>query len=204
MNSLRFSTLFVILSVFLMTTLAEAGGPMEQVRASVDKVLNILRDKELKKPEKAEERREKIKTVVHERFNFDEMAKRSLAIHWAKRTPAEKKEFVELFSDLLGRSYMKMIEGYADEQILYIAESIDGNYAIVKTKVLTREKREIPIDYKLIRANAKWEVYDVVIEGVSLISNYRTQFNRIIRTHSYQELVRRMKSKLEAEALGQP
>jgi phospholipid transport system substrate-binding protein len=187
-----------------MTTLAEAGEPMEQVRASVDKVLNILRDKELKKPEKTEVRREKIKTVVHERFNFDEMSKRSLAIHWAQRTPAEKKEFVDLFSDLLERSYTKKIEGYTDEQILYTAESVEGNYAIVKTKVLTKNKTEIPIDYRLIRANTKWEIYDVVIEGVSLINNYRTQFNKIIRTQSYQELVKRMKSKQEAETFGQP
>lgn len=178
---------------------AYAGEPTLQVKQTVDKVLEILRNKELKKPEKTTERRSAIRKVIDERFDFEEMAKRSLALHWKDRTPAERKEFIPLYADLLERAYIKKIEDYTDEDVLYIGESINNEYAIVKTKVITKRKVEIPIDYRLLRKDGKWEVYDVLIEGVSLVSNYRTQFNKIIRTQSYEELVRRLKNKQEEE-----
>lgn len=140
-----------------------------------------------------------MRKVVGERFDYEEMAQRSLALHWKKRTAAEKKEFVPLYSDLLERSYVKKIESYTEEKILYVGETIEGEYAVVKTRIITKRNVEVPIEYKLMKKSSKWEVYDVIIEGVSLVNNYRNQFNKIIRTDSYEELVKRMKNKQEEE-----
>lgn len=131
------------------------------------------------------------------------MAKRSLALFWKQRTPEEKKGFVSLYSDLLERSYIKKIENYSDEKIIYTDEKIDDGYAIVKTKIITKRNVEIPIEYKLLKKNNKWDVYDVVIEGVSLVNNYRNQFSKIIRTSSYEELVKRMQNKQDEELFGE-
>jgi phospholipid transport system substrate-binding protein len=191
-----FSVLFFIL--FLLSSLvnrAYAGLPTDQVKQTVDEVIDILKNKELKKPEKESERRAAIRKVVGERFDFEEMSKRSLALHWRNRTPDEKKEFVSLFSDLLERAYIRKIEKYTNEKILYTGERIDGEYAVVDTEIVTRRNVETPIEYRLLKEDGKWAVYDVVIEGVSLINNYRTQFNNIIRDNSYQELVKRIRNK---------
>ena len=178
---------------------AYADSPTHQVKQTVDKVLDILKNKELKRPEKTKERRALIRKTISERFDFEEMAKRSLALHWRKRTPEERKEFVPLYADLLERSYIKKIESYTDEKILYVNEKVNGEYAEVDSKIITKRNVEIPMEYRLLKKNGKWEVYDVVIEGVSLVNNYRTQFNKIIRTDSYEELVKRMKDKQEQE-----
>ena len=182
---------------------AHAGVPTDQVRQTVDKVLNILNNKELKKPGKVKERRAAIRDAVGERFDFEEMAKRSLALHWKQRTPEEKKEFVPLYADLLERSYIKKIEAYTDEKVVYTDENVDNGYAVVKTKIVTKRNVEIPIEYRLFKKNNHWEVYDVVIEGVSLVNNYRTQFSKIIRTSSYEQLVKRMKNKQDEELSGE-
>ncbi len=201
---IRYALLITILLVtgyWLLSNITEAYAdtPTQQVKQTVDKVLDILKNKELKKPAKTKERRALIRQTVSERFDFEEMAKRSLALHWRKRTPEERKEFVPLYTDLLERSYIKKIESYTDEKILYLNEKINGEYAEVDTKIVTKRNVEIPIEYRLLRKNGKWEVYDVIIEGVSLVNNYRTQFNKIIRTNSYEELVKRMKNKQEEE-----
>ncbi len=200
----RYSLLVAVLLAaiyYLLVTGSEAYAdtPTQQVKQTVDKVLDILRDKELKRPEKTKERRVLLRRTISEIFDFEEMAKRSLALHWRKRTPEERKEFVALYTDLLERSYIKKIESYTDEKILYTGEKINGEYAEVDTKIITKRNVEIPIEYRLLKKNSKWEVYDVVIEGVSLVNNYRTQFNKIIRTDSYEELVKRMKNKQEEE-----
>lgn len=188
---------FLFLST--MSVSAYAGDPTNLMKQTIDKVIEILKNKELKNPEKANERRAAIRKVVGERFDFEEMAKRSLALHWKKRTPEERNEFVPLFSDLLERSYIKKIESYTDEKILYTDEKIDGEYAVVDTQIITKRNVKTPIEYRLLNKNGKWEVYDVVIEGVSLVNNYRNQFNKIIRRDSYEELVKRMKNKQEEE-----
>jgi phospholipid transport system substrate-binding protein len=176
---------------------AVAGEPTNQVKATVDKVIDILKNKELKKPSKVEERRAMLRRAVTERFDFEEMSKRTLAIHWQKRTAEERKEFVSLFSDLLERSYVNKIESYTDEKVNYTQENIEGEYALVKTVIVTKKNIEVPIDYKLIRKSTQWKAYDVVIEGVSLVNNYRGQFNKVIRSQSYEELVTRLRNKQE-------
>jgi len=176
---------------------AAPGSPTEQVKETVDKVIETLKNKELKKPSKAEERRAILRRTVGDRFDFEEMSKRTLSIHWQRRTPEERKEFVSLFSDLLERTYVNKIESYTDEKVVYGEENIEGDYAVVKTKIITSANVEVPIDYKLFKKSPKWVAYDVVIEGVSLVNNYRTQFNKIIRSQSYEELVKRLRAKQE-------
>ena len=183
--------------LFAIARPATAGGPAEQLRGQVDRVLKTLEDPDLKKDGKAKERRVAVRKIAEDIFDFSETAKRSLGRHWAGRTPAERGEFVALFSDLLERSYLSKLEVYGGEKIAYGAEAIDGDQATVRTKIVTKQGSEIPIDYRMLRKGDRWLVYDVMIEGVSLVSNYRTQFNKIIQTSSYQELVKKMKTKQE-------
>ena len=189
--------------VFFASSLFAQEGPTAQVKATVSKVLDILKDPALKKPEKEEQRRKLLKDIIFSRFDFREMAQRSLGLHWKDRSPQERDEFVSLFADLLERFYHKRIESYTDEEILYTGEQSEDKFAAVSTKIISRkENLEVPVEYKVIRRDDQWKVYDVVIEGVSLVSNYRSQFNRIIRTSSYAELVRKMRVKHEAEELS--
>ncbi len=176
---------------------AWAGAPTDQLKAQIERTVKILEDPELKKPGKQRDRRAAVRQVANDIFDFSETAKRSLARHWAARSQAEREEFVQLFGDLLERSYISKIELYGGEKIKFVGETIEPDGAIVRTRLVTRQDTEIPIDYRMHARGDKWLVYDVLIEGVSLISNYRTQFNKIITTSSYQELVKKMKSKQE-------
>ena len=181
----------------------QGGTPTEQLKTSIEAVLKLLKDEDLKRPEKFKERRALLRKTIVERFDFNEMSKRALAVQWAKRTPQEKKEFVDMFTNLLEKSYMDRIEAYTDEEVEYNGESIDDDYAVVKTVVKAKDKEGIPIDYKLTKQGNQWLVYDVVIEGVSLVNNYRNQFNKIISAGSYADLVKKMKTK-ETEILQEP
>lgn len=200
MNKRLIRALFYSLVLLLfLSSGAYAGEPSEQAKQTVDKVLDILKNKDLKKPEKSRDRRTALRKTIGDRFDFGEMAQRSLALHWKKRSPAEKKEFVSLYSDLLERSYIKKIESYTEEKIIYDGDTLDNEYAIVKTRIITKRNVEIPIEYRMLKEKNKWMVYDVTIEGVSLVNNYRNQFNKIIRSDSYEELVKRMKNKQAEE-----
>jgi len=176
---------------------ATAGAPTEQLKTQVDKVLKLLDDAALKAPDKAKERRVAVRKVADEIFDFGETAKRSLGRHWAARTPEERDEFVKLFGDLLERSYISKIELYGGEKIQYVGDKIEGEAAVVQSKLLTKAGGEVPIEYRMLKKGERWLVYDVVIEGVSLVSNYRTQFNKIIQTSSFQDLVKKMKTRQE-------
>jgi phospholipid transport system substrate-binding protein len=180
---------------------AWAGPPTDQLRSQIDRVVKTVDDAELKKDTRGKDRRAAVRKIADEIFDFNETAKRSLARHWLQRTPAERKEFVDLFANLLERSYISKIELYNGERIAYLGDTVDGDQATVRTKIVTKQGTEIPVEYKMQRAGSdRWLVYDVVIEGVSLVANYRTQFNKIIQTSSYQELVKKMKTK-QAEFL---
>jgi phospholipid transport system substrate-binding protein len=192
-----------LLTVLVFGRAAWAGSPTDQLRSQIDRVVKMVEDPELKKDGRARERRTAVRKIADDIFDFNETAKRSLARHWLQRTPAERKEFVDLFANLLERSYISKIELYNGERIAYVGESVDSDLATVRTKIVTKQGTEIPIEYKMTRAsNDRWLVYDVVIEGVSLVANYRTQFNKIIQTSSYQELVKKMKTK-QAEFLDE-
>jgi phospholipid transport system substrate-binding protein len=165
-----------------------AGAPTDLLRVQIDRAVKTLEEPDLKKEGKTRERRVAVRRIAEDIFDFTETAKRSLGRHWQPRTPAERKEFVDLFANLLERSYLSKIELYSGERIAYLGET-------VRTRIVTKHGTEIPVDYKMYKQGDRWLVYDVIIEGVSLIANYRTQFNKIIQTSSYQELVRKMKTK---------
>jgi phospholipid transport system substrate-binding protein len=173
-----------------------AGEPTDQVQQTTDKILSIVSDPALKAASKAEERRKRIRSAVDERFDWEEMARRSLARHWAQRTDEEKKEFIRLFGELLEQTYLDKVEGYSGEKVQYEGEAIDGDYAVVKVKIITKKNVDIPVEYRLKKKGNDWLVYDISIEGVSLVNNYRTQFNSILSGSSYGELVKRLKAKV--------
>ena len=182
-----------------------AGVPLDQLRLQIDRVLKVLEDPELKKETRAKDRRVAVRKIANDIFDFNETAKRSLGRHWQGRTPAEQAEFVQVFSDLLERSYLSKIEVYGGEKIQYLSDSVEnGDQGKVQTKIVTKAGSEIPIEYRMHKKSDRWLVYDVIIEGVSLVSNYRTQFNKIIQTSSFQELVKKMKSKQDELASGTP
>jgi len=173
---------------------AWAGVPTDQLRGSVDRVIQVLEDSQLKSEAKAADRRAAIRKEAESIFDFTETAKRALGQHWKTLNPSQQQEFVSLFEDLLERAYILKIEKYSGEKVAYLGDTVDGDLATVKTKFTTKQGTEIPVDYRLLRRGDRWLVYDVFVEGVSLVANYRTQFDRIMRTGSYDELVRRMKA----------
>jgi phospholipid transport system substrate-binding protein len=201
MRSLRRPVVRALLLVLVLGVVAAppvaAGAPSDQLKTQIDRVLKALEDPDLKKEGRAKERRVAVRKIANDIFDFGETARRSLGMHWQARTPAERDEFVQLFGDLLERSYISKVELYGGEKIQYLGDSVDADQGKVQTKLLTKGGNEIPIEYRMLRKGDRWLVYDVIIEGVSLIANYRTQFNKIIRTSSYQELVKKMKAKQE-------
>jgi phospholipid transport system substrate-binding protein len=186
-----------ILLLLMESVSAAAGVPGDQVRQTTDKLLAILKDPQLKGESKKSERRDKLKEVLYQRFDFTEMAQRSLGSEWRRRSPEEQKEFVKLFTDLLERAYLDKIESYSGEDFQYLKErEDDNNYAQVDTKIVDNKGQEFSINYRLHNMKGDWKVYDVVIENVSIVNNYRSQFTRVLATSSYEELVNRMKGKL--------
>jgi phospholipid transport system substrate-binding protein len=173
---------------------AAAVTPTESVKRTIDEVLRILDDQEMQRPARLMERRKLLEKVIAARFDYREMAKRTLPTRWKTLTEAEQKEFVELFQSFLSASYADKIEGYAGEQVHYQAERLEGDYAEVRTKLVS-EKTEIPIDYRLMSKSDGWFVYDVIADGVSLVKNYRSQFDKIIRESGYPELVEDLRKK---------
>jgi phospholipid transport system substrate-binding protein len=169
-----------------------AGAPTDELRGRIDGVIATLEDPALR--QKPEARRAAVRRIAEQIFDFEDTARRALGRHWQARTPQERAEFVGLFTDLLERAYISRIETYSGERVVYVGDTVDGDEATVRTRLLTREGGEVPVDYRMRRAGERWLVYDVVIEGVSLVANYRSQFNRIIQTSSYRELVSRLRS----------
>jgi phospholipid transport system substrate-binding protein len=171
------------------TAPAWAGAPTEQVRQYTDHVQKILEDPALRSADK----RAAVRKVAIEIFDVNETARRALGPHWQARTASERNEFVQLFADLLERTYISKIDLYRGERLRYTAEAIDGEFATVRAKVVTNKGTEVPVEARMLKRGDQWLIYDIAIENVSLISNYRTQFDRIIRTASFGELVRRLK-----------
>jgi phospholipid transport system substrate-binding protein len=178
-----------------------AGPPTEQLKGSIDRVMKLIEQPALKGDGKAGERRAAVRKIANDIFDFAEISRRSLGRHWQARSEKEKDEFVALFGDLLERSYISKIELYGGEKIAYATERVDGDNAVVVTKIATKGGTEVPIDYRMLKKGDRWLVYDVSIEGVSLVSNYRTQFNKIIQTSSYADLVKKMKTKQDEVSL---
>src|SRR5215510_6543329 len=173
-----------------------AESPTAQIKATVDQVIQILTDAQLQGEAKKQERRKGLREAIFVRFNFQEMAQRSLGAQWQRRTPEEQAEFIKVFSDLLEQTYVDRIETYTNEKFIYTNERIDGPYAEVSSKMRNSKGEEFSINYKLHRAGEEWKVYDLVLENISLVNNYRSQFNRILTNSTYDELISRIKAKL--------
>ena len=191
-----------LLLLILTSVDANAGLPTDQIKSTVDRAVMVLKDPRLKPAAKLKERRDQLRQILFSRFDFTEMAKRALGSNWRRRTPQEQEEFVRLFSDVLERAYADIIESYTDEKIVYVYERVDGSYADVASKILTSRGEEYSINYKVHLISNEWKVYDVIAENISLVNNYRSQFNRVIANASYEELVRRLRDK--AEFTGAP
>lgn len=175
---------------------AFADSPTVQIKSTVDQVIQILTNPELQREGRKQERRKKLREAIFVRFDFQEMAQRSLGAHWLRRTPEEQTEFIKVFSDLLEQTYVDRIESYNNEKFIYLNQRIDEPYAEVGSKIQTSKGEEFTINYKLHRVGADWRVYDVVIENVSLVNNYRSQFNRILTGSTYDELISKIKAKV--------
>ena len=192
--------LFAAPAVFMAATCL-AAGPLETVKGITDRTIEVLTDEGLKAPERAEEKRESLRKLADEFFDWEGMAQTALSVHWRQRTPEERKEFTGLFAEFLDKTYMDRVEGYSGERIEYLEEGIDKDYpdeAVVKANVITDKKTAIPVEYLMVELDGEWKVYDVMIEGVSLLRNYTSQFNSIILRSSYEELVETIRKRVES------
>ena len=190
---------FVLVSLVLVIALssnpeARAAAPTDELRDGVDRVFTILRDPELQGSPNAARRWAAIAKVSEEIFDFGETARRTLEQHWNQRTPAEQQEFVRLFTKVIQRSYVTRFDRYSGEKMVYPGETVDGGQAVVRTALVLDDGSQVTVDYKMHRRTDRWQVYDINLEGVSLVANYRAQFNKVIRNESYQALVTRLKA----------
>lgn len=183
---------------------AGAGGPTDPLRAAAEKVIQILDDPALRSEARALERQAAVREAVIELFDFAEISRHALARHWRALTEPEREEFVGLFRALLDRTYLPQIKLYQGERIQFVGESVDGNFAAVQARVAVRRGLEAAVLFRLHRTGGRWLIYDVSVEGISLVANYRAQFEQIIQRASYGGLVARMKQKLAADALLGP
>jgi phospholipid transport system substrate-binding protein len=174
---------------------AEAGPPTDQLRSGIDQIFAILGNPDLKGNEKAGQRKTAITRIAGDLFDFDEMSKRSLGRHWEGRTPAERQDFARLFTELIQRTYFSRIDEHGSEKTIFRGETMDGQHAVVKTMLLLGHGAQMPLDYSMQNTSDRWRVYDLSIDGISLVANYRAQFNRVIRSSSYADLVTRLTSR---------
>jgi phospholipid transport system substrate-binding protein len=198
-NSPMDKSIAAALMLFASVAGSPATTPRQVVQSAVDRVVAVLDGTEADRDrtERGEPRalgnerpRAELRRIALDLFDFDEMARRTLSRHWAGRSRAEQAEFVTLVMDLLERSYLGRLEAYAGEKIVYVGESVDAGYALVRSKIVTpRRRQETAVDYRLHVRNGRWRVYDVLIDGVSLVSTYRSEFNRVITASSYSALV---------------
>jgi len=170
-------------------------SPTEAMRATVSQALGILQDQELKQPARMDERVARLKKIADSCFDYGEMAKRSLGGQWNKLGEKDRQEFVDLFTELLTATYVEKIHSYSDEEVKFLNERLEGNYAEVKS-IMVGKKTEIPLDYRLMKKDGDWKAYDVVVDGISLVQNYRGQFTKILRSSSYEHLVQILRDKI--------
>lgn len=181
---------------------AFGAGPQERVQITMNAVSAIMDAPTLKGADKDQERKERVRQIIFEAFDFREMARESLGAHWGKLTRQQHDEFTDLFGNLFERSYNRLVLRFLGERsTVYGTASIQQDRAAVPTTLVSKRDAKLPVDYQLVRHGEGWAIYDVVIDGVSLASNYRAQFSQILRNSSYEALVQRIKSKLEEESL---
>jgi phospholipid transport system substrate-binding protein len=186
----------VLLLGFTFARSANAGEPLDVVKGAADRAIQVLKDSKLLSKDKRKERVDRIKEILEPIFDFEEMAKRSLGPHWRRRTPAEQQEFVKIFQEFIERVYSDKIDLYEGEKIVFGKETMDQDFAQVESNVINAKGESFSIVYRLRRADGKWKVYDAVVENISFINNYRSQFDRVINSSSYEELVKKLREKI--------
>jgi phospholipid transport system substrate-binding protein len=195
---IRFKTLLSISFIAMMICAASpvyAGVPTEEIRTAIDQGIEILKSAKLDNTKQRSQVINQLREIVYTRFDFEEMAKRSLGSHWRRLNPQQQKEFVSAFTELLETTYADKIDLYEGQQVEYIGETIDKNYAEVNTRVIGKNRQTYTVDYKLHELGGKWRIYDVVAENISLVNNYRSQFNRVVVNSSIEELIKRIRQK---------
>jgi phospholipid transport system substrate-binding protein len=180
------------MSALALAGTAWAGTPTEDLKRQTDRVLEVLRSTSLTPAA----RRAAVRDLATESFDLGETARRALGLHWQARTPAEREEFVRIFRELLEQTYVARIDEYGGERLECMAERVDGDSAIVRAQIVTKSGLAVPVESRVNQRGGRWLIYDVIIENVSLVGNYRSQFDRIIRTSSYDELVRRLRERV--------
>lgn len=186
----------VVIVCLVQPGIASAGAPLEALQNTSQKVHRLLSDTELKKPEHALERRNQLVSIIGERFSCEEMSKRSLGEEWPKLTEGEQQEFIRLFRTLLAKSYAGKIEGYAGAPLRYLAERLADGYAVVRAEIAT-SKNEFMLDFRMVEKAGDWLIYDVVVDGISLMNSYRGQFARVLTFASTEGLLERMREKAD-------
>ena len=186
----------VLLSAFISARSAYAGEPLDVVKGAVDRAIQVLKDPKLLPKDKKKERVDRLKEIVDPVFDYEEMAKRALGPHWRRRTAAEQQEFVKLFQDFIEKVYSDKIELYEGEKIVFGRETVDQDFAQVESSIVNAKGETYVMVYRLRRADGKWKVYDAVVENISVVNNYRSQFDRVINSSSYEELLKRLREKV--------
>jgi len=188
--------IFTFMASLASLTRAQAGAPLDLVRTTVDRAIQILKDPKLSSPDKKKERVDRLREALDAIFDYEEMAKRALGYHWRQRTRAEQEEFVKLFREFLQRVYSDKIGLYGGEQVRFGREVMDDEFAQVESTIIQPKGEEIAVVYKLRQVNGQWKVYDAIVENISVVNNYRSQFDRVISSSSYEALVKRLRGKV--------
>lgn len=195
----KYFLLISLLTIILWTVPVFAGAPTTAVEGTVNRVLDVLKDPKMKSPAAKQAKTEKLRVIYKEMFDELEFSKRTLSRNWNKFTPEQRREFVDLFEQVLEKTYLDKILDYSNEKVVFYKETpVGDDKAEVQSKIVTASK-EIPIDYRMINKNGKWKVYDVVVENVSLVQNYRTQFNEILADGSPEKLLETLRKKVKAQ-----
>lgn len=186
------AVLFLILAS---VTIAEAGSPMEDLQFQVHRVLEALANSDLAGPDKADQRRATLFSIAADAFALEQTAKLTLGDQWKSLTAEQRDEFVQVFRRFIERSYLAHVELTGAERVVYTGETIDGDRAFVSSKIVTKQGGETPVEFRMVRAGDHWRLYDISVDGMSLVASYRAQFARVIRTASYEDLVRKLRAK---------
>jgi phospholipid transport system substrate-binding protein len=188
----------LLLCVFVAPVLAWAGEPTDQIRQTTDTILAIVKNPALKGPDQEAERQKQLRQSIDKRFDWTAMSRSAVGKYWRDLSAAQRTEFTGLFSDLIEKSYMARIESYSDEKMLYKGDKVDGEYAAVDVVIVTLSGTDVPITYRVLKKGSEWLVYDLSIEGVSLVNNYRSQIGAILNHSPYDVLIAKIKTKIAA------
>ena len=190
------AAIFVCLCILVSVKSLYAVTAIDQVKSDIDQIIAVLDDKSYRESHSREELKEKIKEIAYKGFDWEKIARRALGLYWKERSEEERKEFTSLLIEILENVYVnKLIDSYSGEKVLYDKEIIDGDRALVETRIIDQAEREVSVRYRLYKKGDRWVAYDVIIEGVSLVKNYRVQFYDIIRQSSYAELIKKLNEK---------